>query len=190
MNQKKHDHLKMEKQITIKNSGNLNTDWIESLAFDEINMDEAVIVDFNDHLDPQSFLEEDSIRFMNSIRDLFEVFITRFNECRGGLNSGAQIKIFKISNTVNDFMIFRNSLRLIFSRKASDLIVISLLANGKDIFAPRMSDTNQHSNISHHEICASIGPFNSIKWKFQGEEVNIKAMVRHYLEEFIKNSAR
>jgi len=98
MNQKKHDHLKMEKQITIKNSGNLNTDWIESLAFDEINMDEAGIVDFNDHLDPQSFLEEDSIRFMNSIRDLFEVFITRFNECRGGLNSGAQIKIFKISN--------------------------------------------------------------------------------------------
>ena len=180
----------MENQQTQNTSNNLNTDWIESLAFDEINMDEAGIVDFNEHLDPQSFLEEESIRFMNGIRDLFEVFVTRFNECRGGPDSGAQIKIFKISNTVNDFMIFRNSLRLIFSRKASDLIVISLLANGKDIFAPRLNESNGQSNISHHEICASIGPFNSIKWKFQGEEVIIKSMVRHYLEEFIKTSAR
>ena len=75
-------------------------------------------------------------------------------------------------------MIFRNSLRLIFSRKASDLIVISLLANGKDVFAPRLNESPQQSNISHHEICASIGPFNSIKWKFQGEEVDTKSMVR------------
>ena len=36
----------------------------------------------------------------------------------------------------------------------------------------------------------SIGPFNSVKWKFQGEEVNVRAMVKHYLMEFIKNSAR
>ena len=116
-------------------------------------MDEAGIVDFNEHLDPSIFIEESSIKFMNEIRDLFEVYITRFNECRGGANSGAQLKIFKISNTVNDFMIFRNSLRLIFSRKSSDLIVISLLANGKEIFAPRIDENNQNS-FSHHEICA------------------------------------
>lgn len=167
----------------------LNTDWIESLAFDEINMDEAGVVDFNNHLDPQSFLEEESIRFMNRVRDLFEVYISKFNECRGGPDSGAQIKVFKISNTVNDFMIFRNSLRLIFSRKASDLIVINLLANGKDIFAPRVGESHQGS-VSQHEISAIVGPFNSIKWKFHGEEVDVGAMVRHYLEEFVKNSAR
>ena len=189
MGQKRPDHYIMENQQTDTHTKTLTTDWIESLAFDEINMDEAGVVDFNEHLDPQTFLEEDSIKFMNIIRDLFEVYVTRFNECRGGPNSGAQIKIFKISNTVNDFMIFRNSLRLIFSRKASDLIVISLLANGKDIFAPRLNDTNQ-GHITHHEVCASIGPFNSIKWKFQGEEVNTRAMVKHYLMEFIKNSAR
>ena len=180
----------MENNITVQTNIKLSTDWIESLAFDEINMDEAGVVDFNNHLDPQSFLEEESIKFMNQIRDLFEVYITKFNELRGGPDSGAQIKIFKISNTVNDFMIFRNSLRLIFSRKASDLVTINLLANGKDIFAPRVTSSHQQTGISHHEISAIIGPFNSIKWKFQGEEVDIKSMVRHYLEEFIKNSAR
>lgn len=190
MSQKKHENLDMENKESQIIKNHLNTEWIESLAFDEINMDEAGIVDFNEHLNPQAFLEEESIKFMNGIRDLFEIYVTRFNECRGGPNSGAQIKIFKISNTVNDFMIFRNSLRLIFSRKASDLIFVSLLANGKDVFAPRISDSSEQSNISHHEICAVIGPFNSIKWKFQGEEVHIRSMVRHYLEEFIKNSAR
>ncbi len=180
----------METNLTNQTPKQLNTDWVESLAFDEINMDEAGVVDFNEHLDSQSFLEEESIRFMDSIRDLFEVYVTRFNECRGGFDSGAQIKIFKISNTVNDFMIFRNSLRLIFSRKASDLVVINLLANGKDIFAPRISENTNQNNVSYHEICATVGPFNSIKWRFQGEEVNTKAMVRHYLEEFVKNSAR
>ena len=68
-------------------------------------MDEAGIVDFNEHLDPQAFLEEESIKFMNSIRDLFEVFITRFNECRGGELRRSD-KSFKISNTVNDFYDF------------------------------------------------------------------------------------
>ena len=57
--------LGMENQQTQTKTNLLNTDWIESLAFDEINMDEAGIVDFNEHLDPQAFLEEDSIKFMN-----------------------------------------------------------------------------------------------------------------------------
>ena len=71
----------MENQLIQQSNHHLKTDWIESLAFDEINMDEAGIVDFNEHLDPQSFLEEESIRFMNEVRDLFEVYVTRFNEC-------------------------------------------------------------------------------------------------------------
>ena len=51
----------------------LSTTWIENLAFDELNMDEAGVVNFNDHLDPNNLLEEESIEFMNHIRDLFEV---------------------------------------------------------------------------------------------------------------------
>lgn len=168
----------------------ISTNWIENLAFDELNMDEAGVVNFNEHLNPNSMLEEESIRFMNSIRDLFEVYINKFNQCRGGENSGAQIKIFKISNTVNDFMLFRNSLRLIFSRKSTNLISIGLLVNGKDLYAPRMPGQGDSDNFSCHEIVAHVGAFNKISWRFQGEVVDTSAMVRHYLEEFIKNSAR
>lgn len=168
----------------------ISTKWIEQLALDELNMDESGIIDFNEHLNPTFLLEESSIEFMNKLRDKFEVYTTVFNEYRNGANNGATIKIFKISNTVNDFMLFRNSLRLIFSRKANDLISIGFLSSGKDLFAARLSDSDTHGAPHAHEIRAHIGPFNNITWRFAGEIVEIDSLVRHYLSEFIKQSAR
>lgn len=167
-----------------------STKWIEQLALDELNMDESGIIDFNEHLNPTFLLEESSIEFMNSLRDKFEVYTTIFNEYRNGSSNGATIKIFKISNTVNDFMLFRNSLRLIFSRKANDLISIGFLSSGKDLFAARLSDSEIQGGQHAHEIRAHIGPFNNITWRFAGEVVQIDSLVRHYLSEFIKQSAR
>ena len=178
-------------EIIQSNKSQLSTNWVENLALEELNMDEAGIVNFNDHLDINFILEEASIHFMNQLRDAFDFYITKFNEFRGGPNSGAQIKTFKISNTVNDFMLFRNSLRLIFARKSNDLVIISLIVNGKDLYAPRAStdDINDYQSEGH-EIKAHVGPFSRVSWRFQGEKVSILPMVRHYLSEFIRNSAR
>ena len=44
---------------------NINYEWIESLALEEINMDESGIVNINGHLNPALLLEESSILFMN-----------------------------------------------------------------------------------------------------------------------------
>ncbi len=169
----------------------LSSKWVEQLALEELNMDESGIVHMDNHLNPAALLEESSIDYMNAIRDRFEFYITRFNEFRGGSSNGALIKTFKISNTVNDFMLFRNSLRMIFARRAHDVISIGFLANGKDIFAPRLSESDQYAQQSGaHEIRAHIGPFNEISWRFQGEIVGIDSLVRHYLSEFIRQSAR
>jgi hypothetical protein len=160
-----------------------STTWIENLALEELNMDESGIVHLGDFSakNTHMMLEESSIDFMDQVRDRFEIYVTRFNEYRGGSGAGANIKLFKISNTVNDFMLFRNSVRLIFSRKASDLITITNQVNGGDVY--------QGSNTLH-EIKAQIGPFGKITWRFQGEEVDIDALVRHYLSEFVKISIR
>lgn len=164
--------------------------WIENLALQEINMDESGIIDLDDHLTPEAYLEESSIQFMNSVRDKIEYFVSKFNQFRAAEGSSHHIKIFKISNTINDFMLFRNSLRLIFSRKADDLIQVAFLSNGQELFAPRTSLSDRAGTQSFHEIKAEIGAFNKITWKFQGDPVDIEAMVRHYLNEFIKVSAR
>jgi len=168
----------------------LNYSWIENLAMDEINMEESGIVNINGHLNPSLLLEEASIEMMNELRDRFEAYLTKFNEYRGRNNSSASIKFFKISNTVNDFMLFRNSLRLIFARKANDVISIGFLANGKDIYGARLSFNDQFGSTNIHEIRAHLGAFNKITWRFNNEIVDIDALVRHYITEFIVNSAR
>ncbi len=166
----------------------ISTTWIENLALEELNMDESGIVNFDEHLDPSFSLEESSIRYVDELRDLFEVYASRFNECRGHSSGNNVIKIFKISNTVNDFMLFRNSLRLIVARRAHDLISVGFLGNGGKLFGARLQ--SQGENSPAHEIKAHIGPFNDIRWKYAGETVDKNSMVKHYLSEFIKRSAR
>lgn len=170
-------------------SEKLSTTWVEQLALEELNMDESGVIHIDDHLNPHHLLEESSIRFMDLLREKVDIYTTKFNEYRGP-QAGSQIKTFKISNTVNDFMLFRNSLRLIFARKSNDTISIGFLANGKDLFSARLGQNESHGGPAPHEIKAHLGPFNKISWRFQNEDVDLDALVKHYLCEFIRNSAR
>jgi len=165
------------------------TAWIENLAIEEINMEESGVVHFNDHLDPSVLLEESSIEVMNLVREKFEIYVTKFNEFRGDINSASQIKVFKISNTVNDFMLFRSSLRMVVSRKSPGLIQIGFLSNSGGMFSARPNISTPPMNVAH-EIHAHMGPFNKIHWQFGGEEVDFDSMVKHYLTEFVRYSAR
>jgi hypothetical protein len=185
-----HHNFIMENLENSPTQKKINSDWIENLALEEINMDETGIIHIDDHLSPVYLLEESSIRFMDSLREKIEIYVDKFNEHRGDKNSGHNIKFFKISNTVNDFMLFRNSLRLVFARKANDVISIGFLTSGKDVFAARLSESEPRQTTTPHEIRAHIGAFNKIYWKFQGENVDMSALVKHYLSEFIRNSSR
>jgi len=169
---------------------NIDTTWIENIALEEINMDESGVINMDSHLDTYQLLEEESIQFLDQIRDRVELFVSKFNQYRSSMNSGHQVKIFKISNTVNDFMLFRNSLRLIFSRKANDLISIGFLSSGNDMLSPRLNAQQTSGSEAAHEIRAQVGAFNNITWTFQGERVDIDSMVKHYVAEFLRQSAR
>jgi hypothetical protein len=166
-----------------------DTLWIEELALQEVNMDQSGIVHFNHHISPQSLLEESSINMMEEMRELFEVYVHKFNQNILINESQRQIKIYKISGTVNDFMLFRNSLKLILARKSADNISIGFLSHSGGLYSARLNSMTPAENVVH-EIQGSLGAFNEVKWRFRGEPVNINALVRHYLTEFIKLSAR
>lgn len=167
----------------------ISTKWIENLALEEINMEESGVVNINEHLNPTRLLEESSIELMEALRERFEVYLTKFNQYRGERGSSGLIKIFKISNTINDFMLYRNSLKLVVARRSADVISIGFLSNSGGLFAARLNFENQASK-KLHEIKAHVGPFNDIKWKFQGENIDVDSLVKHYLTEFIRHSAR
>lgn len=180
------DHFYMNEQ---NNISNLSTTWIENLALEEINMEESGVINFNEHLNPMHLLEESSIDLMESLKEKFEIYATKFNQYRENKDNSKLIKIFKISNTVNDFMLYRNTLKLVVARRSADVITIGFLSNSGGLFAARLNfETQATSKL--HEIKAHVSAFNKIEWKFNGEPIDIDAMARHYLTEFIKHSAR
>ena len=166
-----------------------NVSWIESLAMEEVNMEESGVIRFHDHLNTQQLLEESSLNFVNKLKDRFEFYTALFNQYRSNRDNSRSIKVFRISNTVNDFMLFRNSLKLIVARRAPDVISIGFLSNNGGLFAARLASENQ-SVHAIHEIKAHLGPFNNITWRFQGEPIEVEPLVKYYLSEFIKNSSR
>lgn len=176
----------MEENI-ISDTSHLSQSWIEGLALEELNMDESGIIHINEHHNPIHMLEESSIHFMDGLKEQFELSVDKFNQYRGGASSNAMIKVFKISNTVNDFMLYRNSLRLIITRKANDLININLVGNSPEAMGGNNQQLNGQSGI---DIKAHMGPFNQITWRFDGELVNLQAVVKYYLSLFIRHSAR
>lgn len=171
-------------------SDTLSTQWIENLALEEITMEESGVVNFSEHLNPMHMLEASSVEFMETLKEKFEIYLTKFNELRAHqADKTKTIKMFKISNTVNDFMLYRNSLKLVVARRSADVISIGFLSNSGGLFAARLNyESSSSSKI--HEIKAHVGAFNNIHWKFQGEDVEVDSLVRHYLTEFIKHSSR
>lgn len=171
-------------------SETISTQWIENLALEEITMEESGVVNFSEHLNPMHMLEASSVEFMENLKEKFEIYLTKFNELRAHqADKTKTIKMFKISNTVNDFMLYRNSLKLVVARRSADVISIGFLSNSGGLFAARLN-YEQNSTSKIHEIKAHVGAFNNIHWKFQGEDVEVDSLVRHYLTEFIKHSSR
>jgi hypothetical protein len=172
-----------------KSSNEIETAWVEKLALEEINMENSGVINFNEHLNPHRMLEESSIELMEELREKFEIYLTKFNELRCKHNQANSIRIFKISNTINDFMLYRNTLKLVVARKSHDTISIGFISNTGGLYSARTNTMD--SAVNHiHELRAHVGAFSDISWRFQGELVNIDSLVRHYLTEFIKHSAK
>lgn len=164
-----------------------DTTWIEQLALNEVNMEETGVIHFQ-KMDPNSLMEKSSIEVMDDLRDLFETYINTFNEHRNKYGAEHSIKMFKISDTVNDFMLFRNSLKLIVARRAADTISIGFLSNSGGLRAAKIIEETLDKKI--HDIRAHMGSFGHISWKFQGDDVHFPSLVKHYMTEFIQLSAR
>src|SRR5690606_12491843 len=124
-------------------------------------------------LSPEKDLQRSSIELMDKLRELFEIYLTKFNQIRvREENKNSLIKIFKIANTVNDFMLYRNSLKLVVARKTSDVISIGFLSNTGGVFSARLNNFSD-AEAGVHEIKAHIGSFNQIEWRFRGERFDL-----------------
>jgi hypothetical protein len=160
-------------------------DWIRDLVRAEQQLEEADMVDFSFGFDHDRALADETIALLEKLKETFVDYSVAFNQMKG-VPLG-NIKIYGIANTRADFMLFRNGMKLVFSMKKPGTIGISF-HHQKGL----LPGSAPESTIAQSEdlIEAQWGAFNELVWTNKNLRINIDNMVRFYLSNFIRESAK
>lgn len=159
--------------------------WIKDLVKAEQNMEEAGVIDFSAGFEPEKHLSDSTIQYLNEIKSGFIDAATTFNQLKG--TPIGRIKIYGISNTEADFMLFRNGVKLIFSTKSAGKISIKFHFAGSGIMNP-IEPTQEESN--EESLLAKWGPFGDVIWTYNQQPVKLDFLIRYYMSRFVKESAK
>ena len=85
--------------------------WIKELVLAEKQMEDAGMVDMEAGFDPSSQVEESTVEFITDLKASFVEAASAFNQLKG--STLGQIRIYGISKTKADFMLFRNGYKQI-----------------------------------------------------------------------------
>ncbi len=175
--------------------------WIRDLVLSEQQMEESGIVDMKAGFDPEQLLESQSLDFLTDLKAAFVESAAAFNQMKG--STLGQIKIYGISRTKADFMLFRNGYKLIFSLRQAGLIAIGLhTMSSHFIPGPVVAASAEPSSGSpaglgaqqqqpqEETLKARWGAFGELKWTYKDHPVNISYLVRYYMTRFVRESAK
>ena len=179
-----------------KNNLPSDSSWLHELAKNELNPEAANIFNSMNQFDPRQLIEESSIEVLENLRDHFSDYSRILNSYAETGSKFNEIKIYGITNTPADFMVFRNNVKLVFSNTAHGIINVAFNQHVRGDLA--VDGTNLQKNISAAEahkltsqprdLIAQIGPFLDVQWIFQGERVNFEQLAKFYFIEFVKIS--
>ena len=156
----------------------MGREWIEKLVKQELQVEESGEVDLYNKDDEKQVLDEATLQFLYDLRKEFTACINSFNTYRGEARNS--IKIYGIQGTQADFLVFRNSLKLIVTKERPGTIAFSFASLRGGLKSAKDEDSDY--------IELTLGHFNDGVWKFKGQSINSQSLVRYYLTEFIRNS--
>ena len=165
--------------------------WIKELVRAEQKMEESGVVDYGIGFDPGQLLHNESLGYMNELKSAFVESAASFNQLKG--SPAGRIKIYGISNTHADFMLFRNGFKLIFALKEPGVVIIRFHYVGSGfVQVPPSSDNGQKLPASADEdaLVARWGAFGDLVWTYQEQPIKIDYLVRYYMTRFIRESAK
>jgi len=164
--------------------------WINDLVKAEEQIEEKGIFDLHAGNDPQHILSQETLRFLQDLKNSFVDASSTFNELK--TSPLGRIKIYGIAKTVADFMLFRNGYKMIFSIKEPGKILIRFNFVGAQLSPsalPTLSSQTQPL-MEEHMIVGKMGILGDVKWTFQSEPVLIDHIVRFHMSLFVKESTR
>ncbi|MBI4041783.1 MAG: hypothetical protein HY390_07960 [Deltaproteobacteria bacterium] len=175
-----------------------STEWLKKLADAEISMEETGQIDVFGHLQEETITRDHTIQFLKDLRLKFQQAAEEFNQFRK--NPRQTVKVYGIANTDADFLLFRNSLKLVIGFSNPGRIACSFHTLSGGVFNPHQKpvaqkkygiptppDKNSQTLGDHLDI--ELGLFNEAHWTFKGQRVDPVAIVQFYFTEFVKNSA-
>jgi len=160
--------------------------WIKELVLAEQQMEEAGVVDMEAGFDPHRQVEEATVEFISDLKAAFVEAASAFNQLKG--STLGQVRIYGISKTQADFMLFRHGYKLIFSLRQPGLITVSYSTSGTN-YVPGTAP-KQEEPQSADSLRATWGAFGQLIWTYNDHAINIDYLVRYYMSRFIKDSAR
>lgn len=159
--------------------------WIKELVLAEQQMEEAGVVDMDAGFDPSRQLEDATIEFINDLKAGFVEAASAFNQLKGSTHG--QLRIYGISKTKADFMLFRNGYKLIFSLRQPGTISVAYSNAGAN-YVPG-TGVQEDNNPKDH-LRAAWGAFGELVWTYNDHTINLDYLIRYYMSRFVKDSAR
>ncbi len=165
-----------------------DTSWLVEMARGEEEIEHTGVINYDAVRSPEKILKDATVSYLKYLRNYITRLSSVFNTHKSMAASG--IKVYAIGNTEADFMVFRNSLKLIFSAQRPGTIQISFNAHTGGFFTSNAINPSGSAEQMGDIINAQLGPFNEAIWTYQGRPVNTKEMVRYFITRFVQNSAR
>lgn len=158
--------------------------WIKELVAAEQQMEDAGVVDMTAGFDPERQLEEATIDFLNDLKLAFVEASSAFNQLKG--STLGHIRIYGISKTKADFMLFRNGYKLIFAMRQPGAISISYSAAVTG-FVPGQA---RAEDGAHDYLRADWGAFGQLNWTYNDRPIELDYLTRYYMSRFVRDSAK
>lgn len=156
--------------------------WIKDLVRAEEQMEESGMVEVTTGFEPEKHLFNETLLFLISLKREFVDTTTAFNQMKS--SPIGRVKVYSISQTQADFMLFRNGFKLIFSMKQPGTISMKF---------HRSSGINpafQGSQSDEEFLMAKWGPFGDLVWSYNNQPIKVDYLVKYYTTRFIHESAK
>lgn len=159
-------------------------DWIKDLVLEEQEKEQKGLVDLSFNPQKAISIEKSTVQFLRQLRLSFADAANAYNALRR--DNPNQIKVYGVSNTLSDFMLFRNNTQLIFSMIQPGVIQIysSQLQSSPSNGLRSPQQTQELVNT----LKAKMGPFD-IVWTYDGQAFKSESLVKFYFSMFIHLSA-
>ena len=159
--------------------------WIKELVISEQNFETQGIVDYSHEFRNEKTLAQDTLNYLLDIKTVFIDKSSAFNQFKG--SPVGYIKVYSVSKTQADFMLFRNGCKLIFSYLNPGEIGV-FFNRVRSVYVPG-------EGVNTEKTCeailkAYVGAFDEVEWYCNDRPFKMDSLVRYYMTRFTKESVQ